>query len=75
MQTTTEKPLSAPDFVYVYEPGIGQTYQCGRYLILAPGYSNKTYRCSYNGQMFSIGNEDFLFAVEACARHEARYRS
>jgi hypothetical protein len=59
--------LTARDFVYVYEPGIGQTYQNGPYLI---GVGRSTYSCNYQGQCFSWGLEYFTEAIGACARHD-----
>jgi hypothetical protein len=70
MQAKPSK-LTARDFVYVYEPGIGQTYQNGPYLIrpLPYGYS-QGYRVYYqHGPMLTM-TETFLSAIEACARHD-----
>jgi hypothetical protein len=64
--------LTARDFVYVYEPGIGQTYQNGPYLI---GVGRSTYSCNYQGQCFSWGLEYFNEAVRACARHDEARRN
>jgi hypothetical protein len=61
--------LTARDFTYVYEVGIGQTYQNGPYLILA---GSNSYAATYKGQTFSCGLEFFNEAVEACASFEAR---
>jgi hypothetical protein len=72
MQIMTSKKLTARDFVYVYELGVGQTYQNGPYLI---GVGRNTYSCNYRGQCFSWGLEDFLSAVEACAKHDATRRA
>jgi hypothetical protein len=72
MQATKKAKLTARDFVYVYEPGIGQTYQNGPYLI---GVGRTTYSCNFSGQCFSWGLEDFLSAVEACAKHNAVRRA
>jgi hypothetical protein len=62
--------LTFQDFVYVYEPGEGQTYQCGRYTVRPQlvGYSN-FYSALFRGQLLG-GSESFLGAVEICARHE-----
>lgn len=67
----TNSKLSARDFLYVYEPGIGQAYQNGAYLItLSYGPFTHAYTAHYRDQ--KIGwYEDFLSAVDACARHEA----
>jgi hypothetical protein len=64
--------LTARDFTYVYEPGIGQTYQNGPYLITV-GHS--TYSCHYQGQCLTWGCGDFLSAIEACARHDQARRN
>lgn len=67
----TKSILSARDFVYVYEPGIGQTYQNCSYLITVPrtAWPFSTYVCSYRGQRFTEA-EGFLSAVDACAKFE-----
>ena len=64
--------LTARDFVYVYEPGLGQTYQNGPYMIrpLPYGYS-QGYRVYYRGGPMLTMTETFLSAIDACARHEA----
>ena len=59
--------LTARDFAYVYEPGIGQTYQNGPYLITV---GRSSYAANYRGQCFSW-DLDFLSAIDACARHQA----
>jgi len=64
--------LTARDFTYRYEPGIGQTYQNGPYLITV---GRATYACNYKGRCFSWGHEDFLSAIEACAKHETTHQS
>src|SRR5262245_45953338 len=63
--------LSTRDFVYVYEPGVGRTYQCGAYVILV---GDKSYACAYKGQTFSWYLEDFLSAVDCCSQFEDRGR-
>jgi hypothetical protein len=70
MQATTK--LTARDFVYVYEPGIGQTYQNGPYLILV---GRNSYCATYKGQTFSWGLEFFNEAVRVCARHDEARRN
>jgi hypothetical protein len=62
--------LAFQDFVYVYEPGEGQTYQCGHYTVRAQqiGYSN-FYSALFNSWLLG-GSETFLGAVEICGRHE-----
>jgi len=62
-------PLTARDFVYRYEAGLGQFYENGSYRILA---GRDSYCATYRGQTFSWGLEFFNEAIEACARHEAR---
>jgi hypothetical protein len=61
--------LTARDFAYVCDEFLGETYQCGSYLI---GVGRETYACNYQGRCFKWGLADFLSAVETCARHEAR---
>jgi hypothetical protein len=68
MQTKTPK-LTIRDFAYVREPGIGQTYQNGPYMILV---GRKTYSVAYKGQTFSWGLESITEAVEAVAQFELR---
>lgn len=72
------EPLLTPrDFVYVYEPGIGQTYQNGPYLITVPRASymlGTKYLCAYRGQTFTDA-EDFLGAVEECSQFEEQRRA
>jgi hypothetical protein len=72
MQTPKFQKLTSSDFVYVYEPGIGQTYQNCAYTIapLQHGYSN-SYRVFYQGQLLT-GTDTYLAAVEVCARHDAK---
>jgi hypothetical protein len=53
--------------VYVYEPGLGQTYQNGPYMILA---GRNSYAATYRGQTFTWGLYFFNEAVQACARHD-----
>jgi hypothetical protein len=72
MQATKQTKLTARDFVYVYEPGIGQTYQNCAYMITV---GRASYACNYRGQCFSWGLEDFLSAIEACAKHDAARRN
>jgi hypothetical protein len=62
-------PLTARDFVYRYEAGLGKFYENGPYRILV---GRNSYCATYRGQTFSWGLSDFLSAVEACACHEAR---
>jgi hypothetical protein len=64
-------PLTARDFVYRYEAGLGQFYENGPYLILV---GRNSYCATYRGQTFSWGLEDFLSAVETCARHDTEQR-
>jgi hypothetical protein len=65
-------PLTAHDFVYRYEAGLGQFYQNGPYLILV---GCNSYCATYRGQTFRWGLSDFLSAIEACAKHEAARRA
>jgi hypothetical protein len=71
MQAKLSDKLSARDFVYVYEPGIGQSYQNGPYLI-SVGHTPlcSSYTVTYRDQRLSW-HQDFLSAVAACQRHEA----
>jgi hypothetical protein len=71
MQANISNKLTSRDFVYVYEPGIGTTYQNGPYLILV---GRQSYACTYKGRTFTWGLEYFSQAVEACAKFEARRR-
>jgi hypothetical protein len=72
MQAKRSDKLTARDFTYVYEPGIGQSYQNGPYLI---GVGRDTYSCNYQGRCFQWGLTDFLSAIEACAKHDAARRT
>jgi hypothetical protein len=72
MQATENTKLTARDFTYVYEPGIGRTYQNGPYLILC---ERESYSVAYKGQTFSWDLTDFLSAIEHCQRHDAARRS
>jgi len=67
MQTTKKAKLTARDFAYVYEPGIGETYQNGPYTILC---GRESYAVTYKGRTIDYNLRDFLSAVEACAAHE-----
>jgi len=62
--------LTFQDFVHVYTPGEGQTYQCGRYTIRPQqiGATN-IYNVLYEAKLVG-GSETFLGAVEIRARHE-----
>jgi hypothetical protein len=73
MQQPSNK-LTALDFAYVYEPGIGQTYQNGPYMILV-GRNSRSYAVTYKGQTFSWGLDYFNEAVRACAKHDAQRRA
>jgi hypothetical protein len=64
--------LQPGDFLYVYEPGIGQTYQNGSYTILV---GRESYAVSFQGKTLNYSLRDFLSAIEACARHEWVRRS
>jgi hypothetical protein len=72
MQATKKTKLTARDFTYVYEPGIGQTYQNGPYTIIV---GNLTYAVTYKGQTIKWAIPDFLSAIEACAKHDAARRN
>jgi hypothetical protein len=67
--------LTARDFVYVYEPGIGQSYQNGPYLI-SVGHTPlcSSYTVTYRGQRLGW-HMDFLSAVRACRQHDAVRRA
>jgi hypothetical protein len=75
MQAKLSDKLSARDFVYVYEPGIGQSYQNGPYLI-SVGHTPlcSSYTVTYQNQRLSW-HQDFLSAVAACQRHDAARRN
>jgi hypothetical protein len=71
--TKTSTKLTARDFVYVYEPGIGQTYQNGPYMIIVGARSY--YAANYQGRTIAYNLRDFLSAIEACAKHDAARRA
>jgi hypothetical protein len=73
MQATKKAKLTARDFVYVYEPGIGQTYQNGPYMIIVGARSY--YAANYQGRTIAYNLRDFLSAVDACAKHDAARRN
>jgi hypothetical protein len=74
MQAKPSK-LTARDFVYVYEPGIGQSYQNGPYLIRVEHTPLcSSYTVTYRDQRLSW-HQDFLSAVAACQRHEAQRKA
>jgi hypothetical protein len=72
MQVKNSNKLTARDFVYVYEPGIGQTYQNCAYVILV---GRNSYCCTYKGQTFTWGLDYFNEAVRACAKHDEKRRA
>jgi hypothetical protein len=61
--------LTARDFTYVNDEVLGQTYRHGSYVI---GVGRETYAITYQGRTIDYDLRDFLSAVEACARHEAK---
>jgi hypothetical protein len=65
---TNLTPLSARDFAYVYQPGIGAAYQKGPYVILA---DRGFYAATYRGETFSL-DLGLQESIEACTRHKAR---
>jgi hypothetical protein len=73
MQATKPTKLTARDFTYVYEPGIGQTYQNGPYVIIVGARSY--YAANYQGRTIAYNLRDFLSAIEACAKHDAARRA
>ena len=71
------KYLTPADFVYVYEPGIGQTYQNAAYVITVQNLwvsGEQRYYAHHKGQCLAWGLKDFASAVEACARFESARR-
>jgi hypothetical protein len=64
--------LTARDFVPQYEPGVGQTYRNGPYTILV---GRESYAVTYKGRTIDYNLRDFLSAIEACAAHDAVYRT
>ena len=65
-------PLNARDFVYQYEPFIGESYQNCAYVIriVRCGHS-QSYSVYYLDKLLT-GAETYLSAIEACARHNAK---
>jgi hypothetical protein len=62
--------LTSQDFILVYEPGEGQSYHYGRYIIRPQliGY-HYFYHTFFRSRPLG-GSETFLDAVGICARHE-----
>jgi hypothetical protein len=73
MQATKKAKLTARDFVYVNDDGLGPSYQNGPYVILVG--SRSYYAVTYQGKTIDYNLRDFFSAIEACAKHEAVRRS